>query len=142
MLKNANKNKMSNQERIRIRNKISAQQARLKKKMEVIHLNKVIENKDDKIEQLPGILERELGLEPYKIQKLADYLEQNWSEYDSDNSVGHWNLQETKDKQKKAAEKKKKEAAILINRAATPQERLILVLKDRLCTKQDQVEKY
>ena len=43
--------------------------------MEVIHLNKIIENKDEKIEKLPQILEENLGLEPYKIQKLADYLE-------------------------------------------------------------------
>jgi hypothetical protein len=31
-----------------------------------------------------------------KMKKLADYLEENWSEYESDNSVGHWNLDETK----------------------------------------------
>lgn len=141
-LKNANKDKMPNNERIRIRNKISAQQARLKKKMEVIHLNKIIESKDDKIEQLPKILVEQLGLEPYKLQKLADYLEHEWSEYDSDNSVGHWNLEETKEKQKKAAEKRKRESAIIINQAQNAHEKLALVLKDRFCTKQAQIEKY
>ena len=43
--------------------------------MEVIHLNKIIENKDDKIEQLTHILEKKIGIEPSKLQKLADYLE-------------------------------------------------------------------
>lgn len=49
MLKKCSKDQLSNEERIRIRNKISARQARLKKRMEVIHLNRIIENKDDKI---------------------------------------------------------------------------------------------
>ena len=104
--------------------------------MEVIHLNKIIENKDDKIDQLPNILRQQLGLEPYKIQKLADYLEQNWSEYDSDNSVGHWNLAETKDKQKRAAEKRKRESAVEMNKVTDPNEKLLLILKDRFMTKQ------
>ena len=142
VLRGANEAKMSNKERVKIRNQISAQQARLKKKMEVIHLNKIIENKDDKINQLPDILENELGIEPHKIRKLAEYIEANWQEYDSDNSVGHWNLAETKEKQKKAAEKRRKESQIVIDSARNANEKLALVLKDRLCTKEDQVEKY
>lgn len=49
---------MTMAEKIKIRNKISARQARLKKRMEVIHLNKIIEDKDDKIEQLTYILQK------------------------------------------------------------------------------------
>ena len=133
---------MSNAQRIKIRNKISARQARLKVRIQTIHLNKIIEHKDEKIAQLADILKDKVGMADSKMKKLADYLEENWSEYESDNSVGHWNLDETKQRQKKAAERRKQLAKVQINKAKTPHERLSMILKDRLISKQNQIEKY
>lgn len=49
--------------------------------------------------------------------------------------VGHWNLAETKEKQKRAAEKRRRESAIVISQAKDPHDRLDMVLKDRFMTK-------
>ena len=56
--------------------------------------------------------------------------------------VGHWNLEENKEKQKKATEIRKRASKIGIKEANNAYEKLDLVFKDRFCTKQEQINKY
>ena len=59
-LKTAKADGMNVKERQRLRNQVSAQQSRIKKKQETIELKNVIKLKDDRIESTIDILERHL----------------------------------------------------------------------------------
>ena len=77
-----------------------------------------------------------------KLKALAKFIEQEWLEYDSDTSVGQWNLDGQKKRQQKALLKKKQKFAVYKSLHPTPVEELTYILKERMITKQDQIEKY
>ena len=70
-LKNAKKNNMPVKERQRLRNMVSAQQSRLKKKNEVLYLHKLIRDKDDKNQVLLEILKDTLQGSPTNLNAIA-----------------------------------------------------------------------
>ena len=55
-LKTAKQDGMKVSERQRLRNQVSAQQSRIKKKQEVIHLNRLIRAKDDKLTKFVDLI--------------------------------------------------------------------------------------
>ena len=77
-------------QRNQIRNKISALQARLKAKMEVNHLNKIIEDQAKKISGFKDMFRKHLKDEPKIVWKFNKDIEDNYEEYDSDNSFDQW----------------------------------------------------
>lgn len=74
----AKRDKMPVKERMKLRNQISAQQSRLKKKMEVFHLHKLIKDKDDKINDFARMFSKFLGDDHQVIPKFTEYMDSNW----------------------------------------------------------------
>lgn len=87
-LKNAKASGMTVKERQRLRNQISAQQSRIRKKEEVIFLNKVTREKDEKFKQL--IEAMVTTLQPHDLIEVQKKVSANWNIQEM--SVRHYNL--------------------------------------------------
>ena len=68
---------MTVKERQRLRNQISAQQSRIRKKEEVIFLNKVTREKDEKFKQL--IEAMVTTLQPHDLIEVQKKVSANWN---------------------------------------------------------------
>jgi hypothetical protein len=73
----------------------------LKKKLEVFHLHKLIKDKDQKIMDIKQMFIEIVGNDQDKLQQFAQRIDDNWKEYESDNSATQWNLPEHKVKKQK-----------------------------------------
>lgn len=77
-LKDAKRNGISVKERLRLRNLVSAQQSRLKKKEEIFTLNQMIISKDTKFKILNDILLKHLKTSPDLMSDVMIDIEKQW----------------------------------------------------------------
>jgi len=124
--------------------------------MEVFHLHKLIKDKDDKIMELKQMFNDIIGDNTEAIERFATHIEENWKEYDSDNSATQWNLPDQPKRQKKGTphspqgsqqgDKTKPEdedeAPPVDLKSMAPLDKFSYLLTERLVTKQEQLEKY
>ena len=68
-------------QRQRLRNQVSAQQSRIKRKEESMVLHNIVKEKDDKFEEFLQFLGKSLGQD--KIQKINSHFLQEWNVNDS-----------------------------------------------------------
>jgi hypothetical protein len=78
-LKTAKADGMDVKERQKLRNQVSAQQSRIKKKEEVIHLHNVIRNKNEKLMDLIDILKDKLRHNPDIMINIANEMRYKFS---------------------------------------------------------------
>ena len=127
-------------ERYKLRNQISAQQSRIKQRMQVMHLNKIIQDKDDKINNMTEFFlgHAENASNPL-LDEFVKHMQDNWKEYESDTSCYQETLS-TYTKSKIQKREPKTEKSIPIDE--TTVQKFSRIIKDKLITKTEDVNKY
>jgi len=108
--------------------------------MEVYHLHKLIEDNNTKMQGFDTMFHKFLSDKPAILTQFNDYIEDNFVEYESDNSANQWNLESTKKRQKRVADndkadKEDKEGKESQQCLSKPIETFSFLLKERFLIK-------